>query len=21
MFFFAICGCGIDFKTELRQNG
>jgi len=19
--FFAICGCGVDFKSELRQNG
>jgi len=21
MFFFAICGCGVDFKSELHQNG
>ena len=19
--FFLICGCGVDFKSELRQNG
>jgi len=19
--FFAICGCGVDFKSELHQNG
>jgi len=21
VFFFAICDCGVDFKSELRQNG